>query len=340
MTNSMNKSERPVQIKAAVVVYYHTDKDPEGMEGEFKHWMTRYGLSQKIPFTPGDHDIYMNDDGVMGFVAGIGVNTATAAVMGLGMDPRFDFSKSYWLIAGVGGANPQAMTIGSVAVARYVIDADKKHVLDPREMPESWRFGTTPYGNTSEEFPLPLVDDYRTVFRLNQGIANWVIQHCKGLDLAQFITEQDREQCARYTGDSAAREKPKVMLGEVLAGDNFWHGRMMNEWATAWVDYWTEGKGQFSISCCEDAGVMTAFTLLANANRIDCDRIIVTRSASNFVCQWEGATAGESLAEEDIVELTGLATALESAYTVGTTIVNELVQNWSTYESLTPSVDS
>lgn len=328
------------EIKVVVVVYYHEDEQGEPMEGEFKHWIQRYGLSRKIPFPQGDHELRANDDGVLGIAAGIGVNTATAAIMGLGMDPRFDLSTAYWLIAGVGGADPAVMTVGSVALARYVVDADKKHVLDPREMPDDWSFGTTPFGVTTEEFPDPVRDTYRSVFHLNEGLALWAWQKTQDLDLSRFVTPDDAAHCARFTQDDAAQRPPRVILGDILAGDNFWHGRMMNAWARVWVDYWTEGKGRFAIACCEDCGALTALSLLDRAGKVDFNRVIASRAASNFTCQWDGATAGESLATEDVVELTGLHTALESAYAFGSRITDELVMNWQRYRTRIPSEPS
>lgn len=327
-----------MKVKAVIVVYFHTDNGADGPEGEFKHWISRYNLKHRIPFPQGDHDLRMNDDNVIGFVAGIGASTATAATIGLGMDSRFDLSKAYWLIAGVAGGNPAVMTVGSVAWARYIVDADKKHMLDPREMPKDWKYGASPYGNTTEEFPQPMVvDSYRTVHKLNTGLAEWAYGLTQDIDLTQFRTPHDEELCSRFKRDVAARQRPRVILGDILAGDNFWHGRMLNDWACAWVDYWTQGRGIFAASAVEDSGVMTALSLLAKMGKIDYNRVMASRTASNFTCQWDGATAGESLATEDIIELTGLSTALESAYVAGSRVIDELVQNWNLYENELPS---
>lgn len=333
----MSSAIAPREIKVVVVAFYHEGGDGEPLQGELKSWIERYGLSTRIPFPPGEHDLYGDDRGVLGFAAGIGANTAAATTMALGLDPRFDLTKAYWLIAGVGGADPAVMTIGGVALARWVIDADKKHLLDPREMPADWRFGTTPYGNTGQEFPVPPEDQYGSVIALNDGLANWALAITRDLDLAAFVTERDKAHCARFVDDGAARRPPAVVLGEILAGDNFWHGRRLNDWARAWVDYWTRGAGRFAIACCEDCGMLTALLLLDKAGRVEFPRVIASRAASNFTCQWHGATAGESLATEDIVELSSLDTALESSYAVGSTIIDELLRDWPRYRDQVPS---
>ena len=205
-------------------------------------------------------------------------------------------------------------------------------------MPEDWKFGVSPYGNTVEEFPQPRVaNSYRTMYKLNVGLAEWAYGLTQDINLSQFRSPQDEELCSRFKCDAAARRKPQVIMGDIVAGDNFWHGRMLNDWACAWVDYWTKGEGIFAASAVEDSGVMTSLSLLGRMGKIDYYRVMASRAASNFTCQWDGATAGESLATEDIIELTGLGAALESAYSVGSRVIDELVQNWHLYENEIPS---
>ena len=50
----------------------------------------------------------MNADGELAIVTGQGTAHAAATIMALGLDPRFDFSHAYWLIAGIAGASPDA----------------------------------------------------------------------------------------------------------------------------------------------------------------------------------------------------------------------------------------
>ena len=42
---------------------------------------------------------YNPDTQVLGMVTGMGTAKSATATMALGLDPRFDLSKSYWLIA-------------------------------------------------------------------------------------------------------------------------------------------------------------------------------------------------------------------------------------------------
>ena len=51
---------------------------------------------------------------------------------------------------------------------------------------------------------------------------------------------------------------PFVLRGSYLAAMNYWHGAIENEWANKWVDYWTDGKGEFVASAMEGSGMMIA----------------------------------------------------------------------------------
>jgi purine nucleoside permease len=53
------------------------------------------------------HHVRLNGEGVLGMVRGVGTAKAAASVMALGMDPRLDLSKAYWLVAGIGAVIPK-----------------------------------------------------------------------------------------------------------------------------------------------------------------------------------------------------------------------------------------
>jgi purine nucleoside permease len=52
--------------------------------------------------------------------------------MALGMDPRFDLSKAYWLVAGIAGIDPADGSLGSAAWAEWVVDGDIGYEIDAR----------------------------------------------------------------------------------------------------------------------------------------------------------------------------------------------------------------
>ena len=102
--------------------------------GELQLWVERLGLDTELPFPSGESNLFLNDEGVLAFVTGGGIPNATASVMALGLDPRFDLSKAYWLVAGVAGADPADLSLGSAAWARHVVDGDLAYEIDGREI--------------------------------------------------------------------------------------------------------------------------------------------------------------------------------------------------------------
>jgi AGZA family xanthine/uracil permease-like MFS transporter len=58
---------------------------------------------------------------VLGLVTGVGNTNAAATIMALGLDPRFDLTKSYWLIAGIPLSFSIAEGIGLGLIAYAVL---------------------------------------------------------------------------------------------------------------------------------------------------------------------------------------------------------------------------
>jgi purine nucleoside permease len=81
----------------------------------------------------------------------------------------------------------------------------------------------------------------------------------------------------------------------------------------------------------EDTGTLLSLKNLAAAGRIDWQRILVLRTVSNFDQQPRGMSAADSLARQRIGAYSAYLPSLEAAYTVGHTVVNELLTNWSKY---------
>jgi purine nucleoside permease len=133
-----------------------------------------------------------------------------------------------------------------------------------------------------------------------------------------------------------ARRPPFVLKGDTLSSSTFWHGRRLSEWANDWVKYYTDNTGNYVTCAMEDTGTMQALTFLHAAGKVDRNRVLVLRTASNFDQQRDGITAAESLAEQKIGGYVAYVPSLEAAWRVGSVVVHELVRNWSRYENQLP----
>ena len=250
-----------------------------------------------------------------------------------GSYPRFDFSKSYWLVAGIAGFDPADASIGSVAWAEYLVDGDLAHEIDAREKPEDWEWGYIAR-HTKVPFDPNKPEPRGEVFRANGELAEWAYQLTKDTPLP--VDEEILAESARYTNHPNAQKPPFVMRGDNLAALTFWHGEILNAWANAWVDYWSDGNGEFVSSAMEETGTFQSLTYLDKIGRVDIDRAMVLRSASNFTMPPPGVSAADNLLAEN-EGYTGIDLAVESLYIVGSVVIDEILDNWATYEHQIPS---
>lgn len=332
-----NPEPEKIPVKVVVLAMFELGEATGDRPGEFQYWAERLPLDSVIAFPQGYRDLRYNaEKGVLGMVTGIGTARAAASVMALGLDERFDLSNAYWLVAGIAGVDPQDASAGSAAWAEWVVDGDLSHEIDAREIPGEWETGYVPLRSAIPyEQPLP-EDNEGVVYQLNPGLVEWAYQLTKDIELV------DNEDVANlrslYKGFPNAQKPPFVLKGDQLAAMTYWHGELMNDWANEWATYWTEGEGNFVTSAMEDTGTLQALSFLAQANKVDLDRVMVLRTASNYTMQYEGITAAESLSGEKLKGkgYTAFIPSLEAAYRVGSTVVNELTSNWEQYQSEIP----
>jgi purine nucleoside permease len=304
--------------------------------GELQNWVEKYPLPETIPFPAGQRQLrYNRDREVLAMVTGVGTARAAASIMALGLDPRFDLSKSYWLVAGIAGANPDRAPLASAVWAEWIVDGDLAFEIDAREIPKDWPtgfvplFGTHPY---QEERPIA---DYGPAYRLNPRTVAWAFELTRDVVLPDPAGLG--EWRAKYAGHPGAELTPRVMKGDTLSASTFWHGDLLNQWAARWVDYWTGGEGVFFTSAMEDSGTLASLTRLANAGRVDLDRVLVLRTTSNFTMQHPGIGAAESLAGEGLA-YSAFLPSLSVAFEVGRVVVDEIVDHWDVYGSKAPGV--
>ncbi|MBN8429411.1 purine nucleoside permease [Microbulbifer salipaludis] len=331
--NAAGPVTAPIPVKVVVVNMFEIGEDEGDTAGEFQLWKERQQLSQRFAFPQSHHDLFLNPEtGVLGMVTGMGTNKSASAVMALGLDPRFDLSKAYWLVAGISGFDPADASIGSAAWAEWLVDGDLMHEIDSRELPEDWSTGIFPLFSKGP-YPEKRPPNLGEVFRINGDLTEWAYQLTKDTELGDDATIAENRQA--FTDFPNAQRKPFVLKGDNLAGMTFWHGDYLNRWANRWVDYWTEGQGRFVSSAMEDTGTAQSLLYLDRAGRADYDRLMVLRTASNFTVPHPGMTAAESLLSEG-EDYAGLQLSLESAYRVGSRVVDTLVEGWETYRDQMP----
>jgi purine nucleoside permease len=327
-----------IRPKVVVVTMFEMGQDTGDAPGEYQYWVEREKLDRVIPLPAAYHDVRVNADGsVIAVVTGMGNSNAAASIMALGLDPRFDLSKSYWLVAGIAGLDPADASVGSAVWADYVVEGDLGHEIDAREIPADWKTGYVPL-RKKKPYELPLMPAAERVdhcYALNPGLLQWAFALTKDTPLLE--TPDTIAFRNRYSTYPKALQSPSVLIGANLASSTYWHGKLLDQWANDWVAYYSEGHGNYMTTAMEDTGTLRALTNLTKAGKADVKRALVLRTASNFDLQPPDLTAAESMAGEKIGHYSAYIPSLEAAYRVGSKVVHELVKGWVKYEAEIPT---
>jgi purine nucleoside permease len=320
-------------VKVVVVAMFEVGADTGDQPGELQYWVERDHLNRVFEMPAAYHGARMNDEGEMAILTGQGTARAAATIMAVGLDPRFDFSHAYWLIAGIAGGSPDRISLGSAAWARWVVDGDLGYEIDAREIPPDWPTGYLPLRKkTPFESPAEPLDGQ--VFGLNPSLAEWAFNLTRTTPLDD--SDKLKEIRSHFDGEAAQRP-PFVTLGDEISSSTYWHGKLMDAWASEWVEYFTGGKGVLMTTAMEDSGTLRSLTDLARAGRVDLNRVMVLRTVSNYDRQPQGLTAPESLAKQRVGAYAAYLPSLEAAYRVGHIVVTELISHWTKYEVTVPT---
>jgi purine nucleoside permease len=322
----------PIRPKVIILATFEAGADTGDAPGELQYWVEREHLTKSLSLPGVEHPVLYNDHGVYAMVTGT-CNRSGLALMALGLDPRFDLTKTYWLTAGIAGVDADKASVGSAAWVQWVVDGDNVHEIDGHDTPADWPYGIFPYGSTGPLDP-PGKRDWSQkpmVFELNPKLVAWAFALTK--DIALRETPETVEFRARYTGQPNAQKPPFVLLGDTLGTARYWHGPALNAWANNWVKMYTQGKGNFVMTQCEDQSIGYAMYMLGKAGRVDPQRHLVLRTASNYSTPPRGSSVVESVLSG---ESTGTLVAADSCWRVGAPIVHAIVKDWAKYEDVLP----
>lgn len=327
----------PIEIHVVIIATWEDMKDGKDGGGELYNWQKKWPLNISMPFPMGDHPLqYDPATHVLAIVTGEATARAAASIMALGLDPRFDLSHAYWILAGTAGVDPKVASAGSAAWERWVVDGDLAQELDARDMPADWPIGVTPYDRvTPYEQPAPpsQSNSANVAYALNPGLVHWAYAKTKDIKLTDDALLAKLR--APYLGPG--QRPPFVLEGEGLMSATTWYGEHLNDWAERWVDYWTGGKGVFAMSAEEDTGIMQALTYLDHGGRVKLDRVLILRAGSDYSIQPPGMTGAAFLAKETHEGFPATPEALDSLYAVASPVARALAADWIHTRNTVPS---
>lgn len=335
-------SMKPIPVRMIVIANFEPGEDMGDAPGEFQLWAEREHLDELIPIKGALHPLRRNKDGLYGMVWG-GPDTMLGGVgeqlMALLLDPRFDFTRTYWLFTGISGVDPQVASVGSAAWARWVVQGDTLREFDDREVPPGWPYGLFAIGaNGPNKLPAATEDfagftdtgKLAMAAKLNQGLAQWAFNRTRNVAIPDSPALQAAR--ARWTGYPNAQRPPFVLMGETLGALRYWHGPGRTQWARDWVKLWTDGKGRFAMTNMESQTLAGTMLIADKQGLVDFNRVLVLRTASNPSMPPPGVSAVDSVADEGA----GQGAAFEANYRVGAPIVHELLDHWSAYADKIP----
>jgi purine nucleoside permease len=326
----------PLEVRVVVAVAFEYERDGKVVTGELKTWRERWPLATAMPLPAGTYPLHYDArTKVLGFVSGMQSARAAASTMALGLDPRFDLSHAYWVVGGIAGVDPKVASIGSAAWARWVVDADQGQEMDIRDAPADWPTGVFPQLRTAPyQAPAPPYQSFvaNIAYPLNPALVGWAYEMTRGVKLAD--DEKLAAQRKLYGGEGA--KPPFVLIGDGLMSSRFKHGVRQNDHSRRWVDYWTGGKGVFTMAAQEDAGILQALTQLAGAGRVRLDRVLVLRAGSDYTLPPPGVTAIDMALDLGKSGPPGMAAAYENLYRTASPVVRYLTENWAVTRDKVP----
>jgi purine nucleoside permease len=318
-----------LEVKVVIVTTFEIGADTGDFAGEFQPWVEGWPLMHEIAIPGVRHVARYSDDGVLAIVSDMR-GRARESVAALILSDQFDLSKAYWIVSGIAGVDPAAASVGSAAWARYVVDADPIYEVDDRDAPADW-----PYGLYSNDAERPNVKgkaegSSAMVWTLDRGLVDWAYALTRDVKLPDSPALQAVR--APYRDAPQARRPPFVLQGDALGTVRFWHGARRTQWAQDWVRLWTDGAGTFTMTDCEDQGILDVLDAHAASGKIDRRRVLVLRTGSNYSRAPLGQTSLPHVFHEESLKASFFAT-----FAVGGVVARELTAHWDRYASELPT---
>jgi purine nucleoside permease len=315
----------PLPVKVMIISMFKYEATPWLAALHMEHEVTVPGLSQLYP------TVHCTDGGVCQMTTAMGHANAAASIMAVVYSGLFDLRKTYFIIAGIAGIDPERGTIGSAAWARYAVDAGIAHEIDARELPPKWRDG---YFGVDTDAPdqVPRFDFQTEMFQLNEALLQ------KALALSRSAVLEDSADIREYRGhypQAAARQPPGVVQCDTLTSDTWWSGRRLGEHARSWTRLLTHGAGNYCTSQEEDNATLNALTRAAHSGLVDIQRVALLRTGSDFDRPYPQQSALDCLRDQR--KLSGAFRAsTDNLVRAGMPLVEAISTDWSRWEAGVP----
>ena len=313
----------PIAPKVLVITMFAPEAAPWRDGRKLDTRVAVPGLSKEFP------DVACDAAGLCVMTTSMGYANAATSVAAVIFSGKFELSKTYFLVAGIGGVDPSDATLGSALWARYVVDGGLRHEIDPRQVPAGWPNGMLGLGATAPN-EKPTWGAGTEVYHLSDPLVDRALALTRDVELA------DSPEAASYRATyatAAARAAPVTRICDTASMDTYWHGSLIAEGMEQWAKAVTDGAANYCTTQMEDNATLTALRRGSDAGLLDFDRIAVLRTASNFDREAPGQTPLASLAATS----GGFGPATTNAYRVGSAFADAIIADWPAWSEGVPT---
>ncbi|WP_317929930.1 purine nucleoside permease [Halioxenophilus sp. WMMB6] len=304
----------PIKVKVLIAAMFEIGDNSGDRAGEFQYWYQRYfSQAESYSVKGAAGPLFCNSRGVCGSVLGMGKVASSASMLAILLDPRFDFSESFFIVSGVAGIPPSRGTIGDVSWATDLVDYDLGHRWSPAEGPR----------DKPAFMPRKGYEKIRH-YTLNRQLLE------RATALTAKLPLQNSEAAERYRQrypQASARRAPAVITGTHMTGDTFFHGPGLS----AEAQYLTElyGAAPYVITEMEAAAIAQVL-----ARTVGVSRLLSLRGAVNFD---QGNPNETTLAHLDPAPgqtAGGFDETLQNIVLVGGAVVDDMLGHWSSWQAV------
>ncbi|KAK8016905.1 hypothetical protein PG993_015094 [Apiospora rasikravindrae] len=281
----------------------------------------------------------------------------SALVLGADAADLFDFGRTYFLVSGIAGVNPKLGTLGSVALAKFAVQAGLQYELDARDMPDNFTTGYLAYGTDTPGRP-PTSFYGTEVMELNEALRDAAFalaardsgddhKNDEDDDDSSPVLDDDDAAAAyraKYRIDpsggttdggggpphadiyGAATRPPSVLRCDSVTSDVYYSGPLLSEAFENTTRAWTnQSQVTYCMTAQEDGAVLQVLQRAQLARRADFGRAIVMRAGSNFDRPPPSVTALEHLL---LLGQNGFQLAINNTWHAGSRIVAGILSDW------------
>jgi purine nucleoside permease len=332
--NGLSKRTAPIAPKVFIIDMF----EPEGAVWwdipEFDVLAQNITVPGLSPLFPEVHCTANGD--VCQVITGESEINAASTISALVLSSQFDLTKTYYLVAGIAGVNPEVATLASVTFARYAVQVALQYEFDYRDLPSNFTTGYIPF-NTDNPAEYPQEMYGTEVFETNLALRDIAI----GLASTALLndTADAAAYRARYAPEAiyaAATQPPSVLGCDVATSDVYYSGTLLSEAFENTTRIWTNGSGVYCTTAQEDNATLEAILRAAAMNLTDYSRVIVMRTASDFDRPPPGVSEIQNLLYMD---QGGFPPAIQNIYLAGIKVVTGILDGWeSTFDKgITPT---